>query len=397
MGEIHLWQEQPVTDADRTTVAVTIDAPGRDPMLLWYRVPGTHRESLSDTCDPFALATIFFAMRHRLDLVVRGDVSPSLLRNLCEFQAAWASWRPDRYTPIEIRADAEREPSRVAPREGALASFSGGVDSCFTAFRHRGGSCGRWQRPIEAGLMAHGFDIPLDQPEAFERAAAGSRLLLSSLGLDLITVATNFRQLGDDWEEAHGAGLASCLMLFQKRYATGLIPSTEPYPALIPWGSNPVTDHLLSSDGFEIVHDGAAFTRIEKVRRISEWPEALQRLRVCWEGAQKDRNCGKCEKCIRTILDFRVLGLGLPGCFAQDASDADIASLSGLNSLQRSEMEQIRDAARAASISSPWVRALSRCIRRNRRRAALEQLRRSLLQRLPDRQRELRRRFTPVR
>lgn len=384
MGTIHLWPEQAAEDGDRTTVAVTIEAPERDRMRLWYRVPNAHRESLSENCDAFAAATVFFAMRNRHDVVVRGEVSPSLLRNLGEFQAAWSCWSPGRYTPIEIGADVERESLRPEPTQAAIAAFSGGVDSCFTALRHRRGTCGRWQRPIEAGLMAHGFDISLEQHQDFERAAAGARLILSSLGLDLITVATNFRELGDDWEEAHGAGLAACLMLFQRGYATGLIPSTEPYQALVPWGSNPVTDHLLSNDSFEIVHDGAAFTRNEKVRQISEWPEALQGLRVCWEGEQKDRNCGKCEKCIRTILNFRVLGL-LPRCFARDASDADIANLTGLNSLQRSEMEQIRSAARAESISAPWVRYLGRCIRRNRRAAALQQLRRSLAERLPDR------------
>ena len=45
----------------------------------------------------------------RTDLHVHAGVSPSLLRNLEEFQAAWACWRPGHYARIGISADAERE------------------------------------------------------------------------------------------------------------------------------------------------------------------------------------------------------------------------------------------------------------------------------------------------
>ncbi len=111
----------------------------------------------------------------------------------------------------------------------------------------------------------------------------------------------------------------------QGGYSEGLIPSSLPYHALVlPWGSNPLTDPLLSIRTFAIVHDGAAFTRAEKVKQIAHWRQALQNLRVCWEGDRKDGNCGHCEKCIQTILNFRAVGLGLPPCFDQDVADEEI-------------------------------------------------------------------------
>jgi len=282
-----------------------------------------------------------------------------------------------------MSADVERELSIVHPCDQAIAAFSGGVDSCFTLFRHLTGQCGRLQRPLKAGLMVHGFDIPLDQPQVFERAAQRSQKMLASLGVALIPMATNFRELKQNWEDAHGIGLVSCLMLLQGGYGVGLVPSTEPYQALIPWGSNPVTDHLLSSRTFKVVHDGAAFTRIEKVEQLGQWQEALTRLRVCWQGQEKDRNCGRCEKCIRTILNFRVVGLGLPPCFENDIRDEDILRLRGLNELQISELEQIYRVALARSISGSWVEALHKCIQRNRRQVALNQLKHWVKARLP--------------
>jgi hypothetical protein len=156
----------------------------------------------------------------------------------------------------------------------------------------------------------------------------------------------------------------------------------------MPWGSNPVTDHLLSSKTFQIIHDGAAFSRLQKVQQIANWPEALRGLRVCWQGQQKDRNCGRCEKCIRTILNFRVLGLGLPECFEQDVTNREILSLKGLNTLQINELEQILIASKSASISESWVVALSKCIQQNRRLATLNQLKGSLKERMPQLMRE---------
>ncbi len=51
----------------------------------------------------------------------------------------------------------------------AIAAFSGGVDSTYTIWRHTMGGAERLTRKIEAGLLVHGFDIPLEQVQQFER------------------------------------------------------------------------------------------------------------------------------------------------------------------------------------------------------------------------------------
>ena len=170
--------------------------------------------ALTDSCDPFVLPAVFLAMQRKANLVVHGQVSPSLLKNLAEFQTAWASWRPGVYTPVEISADEERE-CQLGPERGVLAAFSGGMDSTFTVWRHHNGLAGRQSLKIQAGLMLHGFDIPLNQPEAFARAAHKARLLLDSLGIKLITLVTNLKKSEVNFNDAHPALLASCMMLFQ--------------------------------------------------------------------------------------------------------------------------------------------------------------------------------------
>ena len=50
-------------------------------------------------------------------------------------------------------------------------------------------------------------------------------------------------------------------------------------------------------------------------------------LRVCARKIVGGRNCGRCEKCVRIILNFRVAGLPIPPAFARDVTDDEIAEL----------------------------------------------------------------------
>ena len=80
------------------------------------------------------VALLFTAMRLGTDLHVHAELSPSLLRNLEEFQSVWVCWRPAHYAKVEFSADVERD-ATVDDSDDALTLFSGGVDSSFTARR----------------------------------------------------------------------------------------------------------------------------------------------------------------------------------------------------------------------------------------------------------------------
>jgi hypothetical protein len=368
MRRLHLWKDELIRSGDSVTAGVTIEDDRGSKRKLWYRVPARFADKLTESYDPFVAGTIFTAMRESSDLVVHGDVSGKLLENLEEFRAAWSCWHPQKYSRIEIVADNETSLPPHERSDEAIAAFSGGVDGSFTVYRHHKGLCGRLKKNIKAGVFIHGFNIALDRQDIFDRAAERARSMLDSLGIELITAATNFRELGDSFRDAHAAEIASCLLLFEDMYPTALIASSEPYNDLrFPWGSNPITDRLLSSDRLEFIHDANAYTRSEKIEVISEWPEALKHLRVCWQIDNLDRNCCKCEKCVRTILNFRVLGAGLPECFDQDATDSMIRNIKTANTVTLSFLEEILLKARERSISESWVSALDKAVKRNRK------------------------------
>ena len=160
--KLHIWP-QPLKVENNTIIAgATIEAPDFGRKSLWYRLPVEYKHDINQgSADPYLLALLFPAMRHNTDILVHGEVSPSLLDNLQEFQSIWHLWHPALYDAIDIQAEVENEQPK-AKTSAVLAAFSGGVDSAFMVWRHITVSF-KSRRNIQAGLMFHGCEIPLDR------------------------------------------------------------------------------------------------------------------------------------------------------------------------------------------------------------------------------------------
>jgi hypothetical protein len=350
---------------DQVRVSADYTPPSGSPKRLWFSFPSRYRPWLTENADPFVVGFLFEMMRFGGNVHVRGSVSPSLLRNLEEFAVVWRMWAPDLYRPMTITADVEQEP----PQTGAgrtIMAFSGGLDSCCSAWNHHTRAMGRRTRTISAGVFVHGFDIPVSDVATFERALKKNVEIASSIGMELIPVGTNFRELDCKWMDAHGAAIAASLMLWSRHFDSGLIAASAPYDVPVErLGSTPLTDRLLSSRKFEIVHDGAEFGRPERARVVSHWPEGLRNLRVCWAGQRLYENCCRCEKCIRTILEFRTIGVPLPPAFAHDVTDELIRNLDLATRTKLFPMRRVLKAAIARGLGSEsWVKALQGAVRR---------------------------------
>ncbi len=348
-----------------------LEHPDRESRTLWFRAPEAHGSCFSTLSDPFLIAVLIHVMRNGWDVRVRGPVSASLLRNLHEFQTAWSRWMPDRYRAVDLAAD-ERAPEAGARSRRTLTAFSGGLDSCFAVWRQVRKAPPAARHALDSGLMVRGFDIPLEEPyaEVFDRAAEKSRRILESVGISLITVTTNLRTLGDDWLDSHGAAVAAGLHAMGGAHGTGLIPGTHAYEALrLPFGSNPLTDPLLSSERMGIVYDSPGYSRVEKALGVADWPEAMRDMRVCWEGAQLDRNCGVCMKCVAFAICYAVNELPIPPCMPiRDLAEA----IRGIMHIPLPPYGVIRMKERLAlvrqrGLRAPWIPAAVEWMRRSER------------------------------
>jgi hypothetical protein len=94
-----------------------------------------------------------------------------------------------------------------------------------------------------------------------------------------------------------------------------------------PWGSNPASNHYLSSNGKRLVTDGLGYGRTSKAALVSDWPLAMKRMRVCFNGEDPGGNCGKCSKCRRTYMNFLAAGAATPQSMPPIANGFDISDV----------------------------------------------------------------------
>lgn len=327
---------------------------------LWFQFEKFTDLPEQNDCDAYLLAVLMDAMHEGRNIEVKGAVSKELLSNLIEYQGAWAKMEPDVYQSVKIDVDKIRNNNANDKDKGTICAFSGGVDAVFSAWVHSQGKMSYRSNNIKLCAIVHGFDIPLAENNAFESAFKRSQLILNDVQLPLYKVRTNYREVAKvSWGHAHGTALSASLCNFKNVANSCLFGSAEAYGNLVlPRGTSPMTDHLLSSGEFNVIHDGATHSRTEKVREIADWPLALSNLRVCWEGDLKDRNCGLCEKCVRTRLNFLAVGEKIPSCFPDSQILDDIKPIKLKSEVAKAEWSEIYDYALKNNINEKWVAAV---------------------------------------
>jgi hypothetical protein len=379
--QIHIWP-RPVEKRNGSLIISASIAGARGAgKTFWFQMDESYESWLTDSADPWVLTAILNAMRSGTDLVVHGAVSHSLLVNLERFQQVWSQWRPNQYHPVDITVEGEW-PDQSRPGE-AVMGFTGGVDSCFTAYRLRRGLHGGMAPNVTAGLMVLGFDVPLSDRAQFGPVLGKCERLLRDIGMESLSMVTNIRRQPVKWVDLHGTALAAGLTLLAGRFTAGVIASTlAPRYQHDAWGSHPVTDPLMGSEGFPIVNDGTEYGREDKVRPLAEWRQAMVDLRVCWEGSQRDRNCGRCFKCIQTKLCFMVNDLPVPPALGEPPTESEIRSWNLTEEWQLSYIEVFTERARQChQDGQPWfdvLLELHRSHRNLRRRFLWNRVRRVL-------------------
>lgn len=292
--------------------AALVDHRGRATESVWIDVPEALSEQVTDRLDPWFLWALPHAFSTGEDLLVEGPVDAELLRHGWELMEIWARWRPGS-RPIDVRAEAVDAAGSDRP-ERTAAFFTAGVDSFFTLLHHDRlvGAHPEWHdRPIDDLIYVWGFDIPLSARAAFDAKRAVVSAVASATGKLPVFLATNLRDtsLREPWGPVlHGPALGGVGLLLGRRYSTVLLSSWYCHEeAAEPWGSSGITDPLFSTGATRTRPHGGGHDRFEKLALLVESPLALDSLHVCWE-ERSAANCGRCEKCIRTLLALEILG-----------------------------------------------------------------------------------------
>jgi hypothetical protein len=250
-------------------------------------------------------------------IVMDSKICPFLKEGLETAMHILKDWTKGKYQPLKIEAPVMSEIRQAKKPESAMF-MSGGMDSLAALRLNRLHYPATHQGYVRHGFFLHGFDIGgvvergMKYP-VFDRAFDAISNITNDAKLSLIPVYTNIRHLCDErvlWlNYFFGAVLAAIAHSFSSRIDMAFIGSSYDIPNLHPCGSHPLLDPEYSSWDLRIRHRDYQLSRIEKIKIVGQWDVALQNFRVCLANVQDRLNCGKCEKCVRTMTELTALGL----------------------------------------------------------------------------------------
>ncbi len=283
---------------DLITVQTLPDPPHRNVVRVrpGRRLAVEANREVDHSLTPWVHFLTPIAMARGAALRLEGPADATALPASRAAQRVLAEWWPD-FAEVEVEAD-WTEPTR--PADGVGLFFSGGVDSFYSALQHAD--------EVTHLIFVSGFDIGLHKDDLTRRTLEVIREVAADMGKELLEARTNIRKLSNqycDWgKQYHGAALAGIAHMFSPVIGKAIIPAS--FADDHAWGSHHRLDPLWSSR-VTIVHDETV-RRIDKLARIAESDLALKHLRVCYSASNAEYNCGRCEKCLRTMTSLYTFG-----------------------------------------------------------------------------------------
>lgn len=302
----------------RVSANVIWEDRNRPAQEIYIDTPEEFSEGLTSNPHAFLLACIMVAFYCREQrIAIDAEVCPELLEGLETAMSLFRYWYKIDHPRVKIEAKVHSNISNTLTPVRAGSFFSGGIDALATLRSNRLRYALTHPSSIKDCLVIHG--IADTTVRNFEQALKSFSPIEKDAQINLIPVYTNIYDHVRDLENSKytlwrnylmGSMIAAIGHAFQKRLTTISIASSKDIPQLESWGTHPLLDPHYSSYNLRIRHHGITLSRLDKTKLVAEWDIALQNLRVCDElnlptGYQ---NCGRCEKCTRTMLMLASFG-----------------------------------------------------------------------------------------
>ena len=275
--------------------------------------------SLNYDLDALLAFTLPICMVEKADWTPEGPINRVIYQHLPQIMDFFQAWKPHLYRPNLPNVTPVERP--VNPQTGSGLFFTGGIDSFFTLYEYFD--------QITHLVYIHGLEMSLDNLPLRSQISQMLRKVGQELGKNVIEIETNIRKFSSNYAGrriSHGFELTGIAFLLQNHFSRVWISNGVTYDQIIPQSMHPEITCLMESQVMGISFVGNDLTRLEKTavlsRRtdyLSEMPNnpiqvtpeqsklALDTLRVCNENRKGAYNCGKCEKCLRTMIDLRLV------------------------------------------------------------------------------------------
>jgi hypothetical protein len=279
--------------------------PRKREFRLFYGYPLEFAKWVRPCADPFLAALLLPAMRLGNTLSVEAKASKKLLSALPQIMTLFTTFDKS-LRPIEIDVVGTEEKRSVSDQKRSALFFSGGLDSFYSLIRLK-----KSNQSLSHLILVNGFDIPLGDATLYNTTYAAARDVARNFGKTLVPVSSNLKRLLDPYVEfgfAFGSALASIGLSLQGLFRRVYIASDLPN-VLYPVGSRPDLDPLWSTESTTFVHHGYETVKREKGKVVAHNLLAQKYLRVCWENWNGAYNCGRCMKCVLTMVELHLAGV----------------------------------------------------------------------------------------
>lgn len=270
---------------------------------------------VTENSDAFILGILEKAMKNNWDIQFEKPMSEELFYGLTTYTIPVYARNIGYFHNISLIGPTTNE--LVSSEQKAGTGFSAGVDSFYTVLKHLGNT----QCPNHNlthlllavnGAAATGISENLDK-EWLEASMKKLKPYADALNLELIAVNGNIDLLYKDDRCMGGDLLTTSSFIYALQKLFGIYYWGSAYPAEIFGFSNTdggicenISVSYVSTSRLRFYHSGSETNRIGKIKYIAEHPLVQKGLTVCGEVDAK--NCGCCEKCLRTMAEIYSIG-----------------------------------------------------------------------------------------
>ena len=304
-------------------LVVDICASFTDISNIWFSVPCEYQDWLTDDVyDAFLVAALYPAMYYNEPIIIDGNVSHRLYYNCVHYVKSIIGYFRDGMSDIDIIVQGYANAKKKYHHIGT--GFSAGVDSFVTVIDHF--------------VHETDLDYKIDSLFFFNVGSHGgggevARLKFISrynylksfpdeIGLPYIPMDSNLFDFYQKYWEFDAGEFCRCagILVFQRALDKYYLSSDYSYKETMFFQFNRATtsfselaetftNPLLSTEGCEIISDGGQYMRTDKTILLLDYEPARRYLNVCVSSQDSARNCGHCQKCIRTLVCLDTLGM----------------------------------------------------------------------------------------
>ncbi len=302
-----------IIENEKTSRLVCNVTVGKEVREIWFEVDKEYGQYLcADRVDAFVIGLLSWAMRNGEDIICKAPITEMLLYNIEKFLLPSVIKNAKNLHCPTIYANTIDNIKDTAGAVGTGASC--GIDSFHTIMNHLNSK-------FESMNLTHlclnnvgAYNSAHDAESVRTAVIWRAQKAAEELNLKLLSTNSNFAEV---FPQNHllTNTYTSMFAVFclQKLWKVYYYSSGSDF-SHFSLKENDLHDtayyDLLLLDCFSLPNiklysEGATKTRFEKIQQVSSFPLAKKYLHVC---IRKETNCGKCDKCKKTILVFDAIG-----------------------------------------------------------------------------------------